>query len=116
MVNRAALIRKYKAPAVRWVNEADPYNDDPGITIESVNEDRTVYLIREEEADSPGELKKWIKMNCEILFENELSGWYTDESLWPKKRNISLYYEWFEVECHTVIIDTLGLPIEDDET
>lgn len=40
----------------------------------------------------------------------------TDESLWPKKRNLSLFYEWFEMECHSVLIDTVGTPIEDDET
>ena len=55
-------------------------------------------------------------MNYEALFENELEGWYTDESLWPKKRDLKLFREWFNVECHTVIEDTVGLPIEDDET
>ena len=42
MINRAAIILKYKAPAVRWINEADPYNADPGITAKNVNSDRTV--------------------------------------------------------------------------
>ena len=116
MINRDAFILKYKAPAVQWINEADPYNEDPGITIDSVNEDRNVYLIRDEDADTPEILKKWVKLNYEKLFENELHGWYTDESLWPKKRNLSLFYEWFEMECHSVLIDTVGTPIEDDET
>ena len=46
MINRAALILKYKTPAIKWINEADPYQDDPGITNEFVNSDRTVYLIK----------------------------------------------------------------------
>jgi len=25
MINRAAVILKYKAPFIQWVNEADPY-------------------------------------------------------------------------------------------
>ncbi len=54
-------------------------------------------------------------MNYEALFESELEEWYTDEKLWPKKRDIKLFHEWFEVECHTVIIDTIEGPIEDDE-
>lgn len=107
---------KYKAPAVKWINDADPVCDNPGITIDSVNNDRTVYLIGEQEADGAEELNQWIKMNYEVLFENELNGWYTDESLWPKNRNMKLFHEWFEVECHTVLIDTLDSPIEDDET
>lgn len=116
MINRAAVILKYKSPAVRWINEADPYSDDFKITLESVNEDRTVYLIRDIDADTPDDLKQWIKLNHKVLFENELDGWYTDESLWPKKRDLKLFNEWFEIECNTVIIDTVGSPIEDDET
>ena len=116
MITRAAIILKYKSPAVQWINEADPYNADPGISLESVNEDRTVYLIMDEDADGPEAIEQWIIMNYEALFENELEGWYTDESLWPKKRDLKLFREWFDVECHTVIEDTVGLPIEDDET
>ena len=52
MINRSAVILKYKEPFVRWINEADPYQDDPGITSENANEDRTVYLIREDDAEN----------------------------------------------------------------
>jgi hypothetical protein len=114
MINRSAIILKYKSPTVQWINEADPYNADPGISRESVNEDRTVYLIMDEDADVPEALEEWIKMNYEALFENELEGWYTDESLWPKKRDLKLFRDWFDVECHTVIEDTVDLPIEDN--
>jgi len=53
MINRSAIILKNKDPAVKWINEADPYDADPSITIESVNTDRTVYLIGNEDADTP---------------------------------------------------------------
>jgi len=42
MINRAALILIYKAPAIKWVNDADPYNNDPGITEENIKDDQTV--------------------------------------------------------------------------
>jgi len=42
MINRSAVILKYKEPFVRWINEADPYKDDSGIASENANEDRTV--------------------------------------------------------------------------
>ena len=116
MINRAAVILRYKKPAVAWINEADPYNDDPGITIESVNEERTVYLIRDEDADSPADVEEWINLNYDVLFESELNSWYTDEELWPDNRSIKLFHKWFDVECHSVIEDTVDSPIEDDET
>jgi len=112
MINRAAVILKYRAPFVKWANDADPYKDDPGTTIEEVNEDCTVYLIREDDAEK---LEEWISLNFKALFESELEDWYTDESLWPKKRNRKLFDEWFEVQCHSVLIDTVGSAIVDDE-
>jgi len=112
MINRAAVILKYKAPFIQWVNDADPYKDNPGITLESENKDCTVYLILEEDAEK---LEEWISLNFEQLFESEIEDWYTDESLWPKNRNRKLFDEWFDVECHSVLIDTVDGKIIDDE-
>ena len=105
MINRAALILIYKVPAIKWVNDADPYNDDPGITEENIKNDQTVYLISEEDADTPDTVKKWLKLNYQTLFENELETWYTDERLWPKKRTFALFQKWFSYECHSFIED-----------
>ena len=112
MINRAAVILKYKAPFIQWVNDADPYKDNPGITLESENKDCTVYLILEDDAEK---LEEWISLNFEQLFESEIEDWYTDESLWPKNRNRKLFDEWFDVECHSVLIDTVDGKIIDDE-
>ena len=112
MINRAAVILKYKAPFIQWLNDADPYIDNPGITLESENEDCTVYLILEEDAEN---LDEWISLNFKQLFESEIEDWYTDKSLWPKNRNRKLFDKWFDVECHSVIIDTVDGKIIDDE-
>ena len=115
MIDRAAVMLKYKSPAIEWINEVDPVNDDPRITSEDVNSERTVYLIRDEDGDDPSVLQEWIKLNYKILFENELEGWYVDENLWPKNRTLKLFHKWFGIECHTIIEDTVGAPINDDE-
>ncbi|MCP3888985.1 MAG: hypothetical protein GY702_08955 [Desulfobulbaceae bacterium] len=47
--------------------------------------------------------------------ESEIEDWYTDESLWPKNRDRKLFDEWFDVECHGVLIYTVGSKIIDDE-
>ena len=113
MINRAAVILKYKEPFVRWLNEADPCEDDPGITAENANDDLNVYLISDADVEN---IEEWISLNYKTLFENELEDWYTDESLWPKKRDKKTFHEWFAIECHSVIIDTVGGVIEYDET
>ena len=115
MINRAALILKYKTPAIKWVNEANPYDGETDSTAEEVNEDKTVYLISDEDSETSDAIEAWLKLNYKALFESELESWYTDESLWPKKRTFALFKKWFGYECHTVIEDTVDGPIFDDE-
>jgi len=112
MVNRGAVILRYKKPFVQWINEADPVKDTSEITMNSANEERTVYLITDADAEN---IEAWIRENYEALFEGELEGWYTDETLWPQNRDYKTFREWFEVECHSVILDTVGGEIYDDE-
>lgn len=112
MVNRGAVILKYKEPFIQWINEADPIENTSVITISQANQERTVYLISDGDAEN---IKKWIRANHITLFENELEGWYTDESLWPKKRDYKTFMQWVDVECHSVILDTVGGEIYDDE-
>lgn len=114
MINRAAVILKYKLPAVQWINDADPYDEPREISLDDANQDRMVYLISDRDAEDDAVLGKWIQNNYEVLFEIELEGWYTDESLWPANRDLKLFNEWFDVKCHTVIEDTVRTPIEDD--
>ena len=112
MVNRGAVILKYQTPFVEWINEADPIKEGAEVTIVNANEDRTVYLITDGDAEN---VDRWIQENHLALFESELEDWYTDESLWPKKRDLKTFKEWFEVECHSLIVDTVGGEIFDDE-
>ena len=115
MINRAALILKYREPAVRWVNEADPYKDDPGIRLVDVNTERTVYLIDDNTASNPESVERWLRDNYRMLFESELESWYTDPDLWPRDLSFTLFGQWFEIECHSVLKDTVGGEIYDDE-
>ena len=111
MINRAAIMLKYNQPAIDWINAAYPITDGEKMTLEEVNHERTVFLIRDEDADTPDIVNKWIKLNYENLFENELFSWYADESLWPRKRTLKMFKQWFEVECHTLVVDLVGTPI-----
>ena len=115
MINRAAIILKYKDPAIRWINEADPAHDNPGIAADRVNAERTIYLVSDADGDTKETVDRWIKRNYKVLFEEELEGWYADPSVWPKQRTLKLFREWFEVECHTVLIDTVDGPIYDED-
>nr|WP_198034541.1 hypothetical protein [Halomonas sp. 1513] len=68
MLNRSALLLHYKAPAVQWINDADPSPGGKPIAQEEVNRDRTVYLISDAVAESPAEVRRWGKANWRSLF------------------------------------------------
>lgn len=54
----------------------------------------------------------------DFLFQQELEGWWSDETAWPKERNLKMFLDWFEVEFHSLIFDLCEEPIrvvEDEE-
>jgi hypothetical protein len=112
LINRAAILLRYKLPAIDWINRCEPGDEDDEITLELANEERNVYLISDEDADHDESVERWIELNYEVLFENELDGWCCDENLWPKNLSLRLFYEWFNVECHSLVEDTVDEPIE----
>ena len=112
MINRAAVIVRLKAPFIQWINEADPNDVREKITLEEANEDRTVYLIDDSEAEHVDE---WVSLNFTQLFECELEDWHQDPAMWPEKIDRELFDAWCGLECHTVVVDTVGGPIADDE-
>jgi hypothetical protein len=114
MLNRAAIILKYKEPMIRWINEADRLSESTEISAEYLARERTIYLISDRDGESDASVDRWIRRNYEVLFETELNGWYTLPSMWPNQRTLRLFRAWFEVEYHTVLIDTVGSDIHDD--
>jgi len=71
VINRAARILRDREPAVRWITEADPYDDDPGMTRHVVQQERTVSLIWTEDAETAAAVEEWIAVNYRHLCEAE---------------------------------------------
>ena len=111
MVNRAVLIIRYKQPFVDWINAADP-TPSHAVTLLAANEDTTAYLV---DVEDEYEFERWFKRNALALFEEELNNWYADPGLWPRNRSAALFKKWCTFELHTVVHDTGGPPMVDDE-
>jgi hypothetical protein len=79
--NRAVIIVRPKAPFIEWVRSLD--DKSKRITAEDIAEEPNVYLVTAYEMD--GEKDQLIAENYKEIFEKELNGWITDESVWPKK-------------------------------
>lgn len=112
MLNRAALILRYKQPFVDWINAVDPSPSAEVLTLADVEEERTVYLVEVEDQEG---LARWLRRHHKELFEEELNGWYTDPDLWPRDRSLKKLKEWCSFELNTVVVDTGTTPLEDDD-
>jgi len=115
-VDRAALIPRYREPIVRWINEADPDPEAISISLADVNVEWTVCLVGDEDEDVDTTIRRWVEDNSRALRESDLEAWYTDEASWPADRTCKKFDAWFEVECHTVLVDMVDGPLLDDET
>lgn len=111
MLNRTALILRYKEPALRWINESDPEGHQT--TLEQVNANQTVYLVDDDAADTREKTRRWLKKNYLFFFESELEGWLTEDE-WPDELTLKLFGEWFDAEFHGVVLDAVDGPLEDD--
>ncbi len=112
MLNRAALILRYRQPFVDWINVVDPSPTSQVLTPDELNQEHTVYLV---EVEDERELAGWLRRHHEELFEQELNGWYTDPALWPRDRSLEMLKEWCWFELHSVVVDTGASLLQDDD-
>jgi hypothetical protein len=105
MLNRCAVTIRAKQPFLDWLLSLP---DLPDLSLESINRDRSVYLLPE--VDDMKEQEAVVQKFFAVIFEDELRGWWVDDRRWPTLRSLEVFQEWFEVEFHTVIRD-----LADDE-
>jgi len=112
-INRDAITVSVRKPLIDWINSLDPLNPiqylDP-----SAYDESTIYLI--EELETEEDFNEWIREHYLELFEEELFGWVTDDSVWPTPLTYELFTEWIQVSYQSVVMDLVyNEPIEYDE-
>ncbi len=107
-INRSTAIIKPKQPFVEWANQLP--DADFKVSVDELQNDCLVILIPEYTTNE--DAKEYINELYEDIFEQELFDWCTDESWWPKERTQEMFWQWFNVEFHSVVIDPYEEPIE----
>lgn len=94
------------------MKSSDASGDLNDLTLEQLDDDRNVYLLSPDELE---DAEAWISSNFETLLDFELEDWTQDRSLWPQGIDRELFDRFFDIELHSVVIDTVGGPIEADD-
>jgi hypothetical protein len=63
------------------------------------------------EFGSTDEFAERLEQHCDIVFEEQLGGWWRDERSWPPDRGITVFQEWFECHLHSMVFDLDGEPL-----
>jgi len=100
-INRAVAIIKPKQLYIDWANSFD--DGGPTLTLEEARNDATAYLI--DEADTRNDLQKYVEKHYSQIFGEELASWMNNPKLWPKKRTLKMFKEWFDVESFEMVCD-----------
>lgn len=97
-LKRSALVlSKKKMPYYGWLQSIGKGSQNSNTT------DNEVYLLPDyEEID---QMEKWLSRNFDLIFQDQLNGWITDQDLWVKNRTYKLFKEWFDYSLHTMIFD-----------
>ena len=106
-INRSAAIIKPKQPLLDWLN-ALPDTDRP-FTLADFQTDYTVLLLPEFGDDLHA--LKFIKKLYKDIFEKELDSFCTDPDYWPTKRDYKTFSQWFYIEFHSMVFDTVDKEI-----
>ena len=109
-INRSVAIIKPKQPFVDWANSVG--DEEEQYSISDLSTDCSVILLPVLDSDEHAEA--FIKEIYQDVFELELSSWIVDDHTWPEKVTYKMFLEWFEVEFHSIVFDSLKVDIEKD--
>ena len=68
-----------------------------------------IYLIPE--CDTDDDVADVLHELCQKIFEEQLAGWYTDKSTWPRNRSFDVFCHWFEYQHHSMLVDLCEEPL-----
>ncbi len=110
MLNRCVVVVKAKQPFMEWLRSLP---DPADLTLDQINQDNTVSLLPDYERDS--KQRQILRQYFDLIFEEQLAGWWQDEAAWPSGRDLKLFNGWFEVEFHSVVLDLVDGPLTCEE-
>jgi len=106
-LNRSAIVVKPKQPFLDWLHTADPTSGE--ISLPNLVQEPTIYLIPE--CDTDEEVADVLHALCKEIFEEQLAGWYTDTSTWPRDRSFEVFCQWFDYQHHSMLVDLCDEPL-----
>jgi len=110
-IDRSIAIIRIKQPFVDWANQLP--DAELNSSLDDFKTDCLALLIPEYQTDE--EAIGYINEIYEDIFIEELYGWCTEEAWFPQDRTNEMFWQWFDVELHSIVMDSSTEPVEEEE-
>jgi len=110
MLNRYVVTVSAREPFLLWLQSLP---ESAGITLAQLDEDTSVYLLPDYEYDNERQLL--LAQYFDLIFEDQLAAWWSEERDWPEKRDLVMFTRWFSVDFHSLAIDLVDDVLLDEE-
>ena len=110
-INRSAIVVTPAQPFLDWLRGVDPTSAQ--LTLDDLTREPTIYLLPE--FDSDEEPLQSLRKVARDIFEEQLNAWYRVPSVWPVKRGLTTFQQWFDYSFHSMIVDLCKDPLRRDE-
>ena len=100
MINRCAVSVRAKQPFLDWL---DSLPDMLDFSLEEINRSTMTYLLPK--ADECNAVEDILRDYHDLIFEDQLAGYWTNEEHWPEIRNFEVFMEWFDCSLSDSVRD-----------
>ncbi|MBI3666602.1 MAG: hypothetical protein HY236_10335 [Acidobacteria bacterium] len=100
-LNRSAIVVTPKQPFLEWLHSVDPTSSD--LTLHDLGREPIIYLVPECESEEA--FADSLREMFPVIFEDQLAGWWTDQSAWPVNRTLDTFQAWFDCQFHSMVMD-----------
>lgn len=113
-INRSVVIVRPKKPFLDWLSSVEKALGG-GLSEIDLTEEGAAFLIPDEDIIDAKEAQRYIESKWRDIFEQFLFDWLIDDTLWPKKRTLKMFREWFDLVYAPMAWDLVKKPLEIDE-
>lgn len=107
-VDRSVAVIKPRQPFLDWLRQVAG-DDMVDVSLENLRADCTVLLLPE--FDAPEQAVAYLDERADTLFRQELASWHEDSQQWPADMSLLAFWQWFDVEFHSLVLDTVDADI-----
>jgi hypothetical protein len=114
LINRNLIVLLPKQPALDWILRVDP-EPMTHLTLDAFRQEQDAFLITEGKVETPEAAQRWAERRWDAIFTQFLFSWFVDERMWPERRTLGMFRQWFEVQYHSMVWDVSGDSIVHDD-